>query len=135
MHDLALKEVVWVCRQRQREGDCPTVEALAVEVLEDAVCQLSRQVEVATPAEVKTLFSAEWVKRKVAAYDEDPIAGPDICAAEPTDVAGLRERAEIAIRAADGWRIERLDGLTGFLVSDLIRDLLAALSPSGERGR
>jgi hypothetical protein len=47
------------------------------------------------------------------------------------DIAALRERAEIAIRSTDGWRVERTDGQTGFVMSDLIRDLAAALPSAG----
>jgi len=40
MHELILREVVATCRQRQREGDCPSIPPFPVEVLEDAVVQL-----------------------------------------------------------------------------------------------
>lgn len=57
------------------------------------------------------------------AHVADALSNP-----EPSpDVLALMERAQIAIRVADGWRVERTDGQASFLVSDLVRDLLAAL--------
>jgi uncharacterized protein (UPF0548 family) len=47
MHDAMLKEVVKVCRQRQRDGDCPSVKAFGVETLEDAVVQLADRLKIA----------------------------------------------------------------------------------------
>ena len=46
MHEALLKEVVKRCRQRQAEGDCPTVPAFSVEWLEDAVCQLADRLKI-----------------------------------------------------------------------------------------
>ena len=45
MHKLMLDEVVKRCRQRQSEGDCPTVEPFTVEQLEDAVVELASMLE------------------------------------------------------------------------------------------
>lgn len=86
MHPLMLKEVIEVCKQRSREGDCPTVKPFSVEQLEDAVVQLAhesdtiQQSTLANLAEALrkvcpgiiptiTLAHAEY-NRKVAARDE-----------------------------------------------------------------
>lgn len=46
MHEAALQEVIRVCRQRDREGDCPTVKAFDVETLEGAVIQLADRLKI-----------------------------------------------------------------------------------------
>lgn len=46
MHELMLKEVIKTCRQREREGDCPTVKAFSVEILEGAVIQLADRLKI-----------------------------------------------------------------------------------------
>lgn len=46
MHEAALQEVIRICRQREREGDCPTVKAFPVETLENAVIQLADRLKI-----------------------------------------------------------------------------------------
>lgn len=45
MHDTMLREVVRVCRQRSREGDCPTVEPFKTEILEGALIELAAKLD------------------------------------------------------------------------------------------
>jgi hypothetical protein len=49
MHELVLGLIIKCCRQRQAEGDCPTVTAFPVEQLEDAVVQLADKLEKIQP--------------------------------------------------------------------------------------
>lgn len=58
MHELMLNEVVGVCRQREREGDCPTVKAFGVEALEDAVIELANARDAAAAKSITTLATA-----------------------------------------------------------------------------
>ena len=43
MHELAIQEVIKICRQREQEGDCPTIKAPSVETLEDVVIQIANE--------------------------------------------------------------------------------------------
>jgi hypothetical protein len=43
MHPMLTEEIVKVCRQREKDGDCPTVEAPGRETLEFAVIELAAQ--------------------------------------------------------------------------------------------
>lgn len=53
MHIKLLEEIVKVCRQREAEGDCPTVEAPGRETLEFAVIDLADQLDKMKAAPVK----------------------------------------------------------------------------------
>lgn len=47
MHELLVKEIVKVCRQRLADGDCPTVRSPTVGNLEDAIIALAADIDAA----------------------------------------------------------------------------------------
>jgi len=57
-----LHEVVERCRQRDREGDSPTVEAFSVEILENAILELAKMRE---PRTFRLKFNAAWLENKI----------------------------------------------------------------------
>jgi hypothetical protein len=89
MHPLALKEVVKVCRQREREGDCPITPALSVEVLEDAVVSLASQLQIALDPDIETDAGA-------AHWEAPPAPAP-----WPTE----EQVAEVIRKRADTWMV------------------------------
>lgn len=84
MHMLALKAVIETCQQREREGDCPTVEALDVETLENAIIELAKR-----PTPTETLMNLAGALRVVA-----PDVIPRIVAAHAEYNAKLAARDE-----------------------------------------
>lgn len=75
MHKALLRQVIRVCQQREREGDCPTVPALSVETLEGAVIELAKYMP---PLELK--FSTDWLRNKIASDPDgdEPQAGREL---------------------------------------------------------
>jgi len=47
MHESMLQLVIARCKQRIKQGDCPTVNAFTTEQLEEAVVELSRRLRLA----------------------------------------------------------------------------------------
>ena len=70
MHPAAVRAIVTVCRQREREGDHPTVACPSIEALEGCVLELARQVERLLPPEpppFRLLIDNETLVRQIAA--------------------------------------------------------------------
>lgn len=61
MHPRMLYEVVERCRQREREGDCPSNAPFSVEALESAVIELAKPGRAPFPL----LFDNAWLNAKI----------------------------------------------------------------------
>lgn len=87
MHPMAVKEIVKVIRQRDSEGDCPTVERPNGETLEFVILELAREND---DLPRRTLTNLAEALRKVA-----PDVLPVIVAAhaEYTHKVALRDAA------------------------------------------
>jgi hypothetical protein len=70
MHPTMTDEIVKVCEQRSREGDCQTTPAPSIEQLEGCILELAFQLEVLRtdePAiEAYKLFRKERKRREIA---------------------------------------------------------------------
>lgn len=75
MHKALLRQVILVCQQREREGDRPTVPALSVETLEDAVVELAKYLP-----SIELKFSNNWLRNKISSDPEadEPQAGREL---------------------------------------------------------
>ena len=106
MHKEMLREVVKRCKQRQREGDCPTVDAFSAETLEDAVIQLSswnddlgEQLMARDPKMLPE--SRELLRQKIVSDIMKLLPG----VLEPTDRKPTVEELEKILNSEDAERI------------------------------
>lgn len=91
MHADLVKEIVAICERRLKEGDCPTIDAPAKEVLEDCIIQLAADVRSARQDTLETLgeafkkfspdLAAELSTRWLAAKDRQGKALDEMLAA------------------------------------------------------
>ena len=87
MHPLMVKEIVARCRQRQSEGDCPTVPPFSREQLEDCIVQMASDTGLRHARDALTKLLDFAID-----YDQTPGEAREELEADGVDVDAFLER-------------------------------------------